>query len=120
MRAFSDRIAGLGKAEPGDKTMVDALAPFTETLTRLAVNGAEPRRAWDAAALKATAAAGATAALRPLKGRARPLAEKSVGTPDPGATSLAMIFTVMGPHLTDSHVARVNATSAQEPVGAQS
>ena len=120
VRAFSDRIAGLGKAEPGDKTMVDALAPFTETPTRLAVNGSEPRRAWDAAALKATAAAGATAALRPLKGRARPLAEKSVGTPDPGATSLAMIFTVMGPHLTDSHVARVNATSAQEPVGAQS
>ncbi len=42
----------------------------------------------------ATAAAEATAALRPLKGRARPLAEKSVGTADPGATSLAMIFTV--------------------------
>ncbi|MET1065522.1 MAG: dihydroxyacetone kinase family protein [Arthrobacter sp.] len=120
MRAFSDRITGLGKAEPGDKTMVDALAPFTDTLTRLAAHGAGARPAWDAAALEATAAAEATAALRPLKGRARPLAEKSLGTPDPGATSLAMIFAVMGPHLTGSQVAGAEATSAQKPVGAQS
>jgi dihydroxyacetone kinase len=55
--------------------------------------------AWTAAAVEATAAAASTAGLRPRLGRARPLAEKSVGTPDPGATSLAMVFTVMGPHL---------------------
>ncbi|WP_415853111.1 DAK2 domain-containing protein, partial [Streptomyces albus] len=34
----------------------------------------------------------ATAAMRPRLGRARPLAERSVGTPDPGATSLAMVL----------------------------
>jgi dihydroxyacetone kinase len=34
---------------------------------------------------------------------ARRLAEKNLGTADPGATSLAMIFTVMGPHFTAVH-----------------
>jgi dihydroxyacetone kinase len=58
-----------------------------------------------------TEAAAATAGLLPLKGRARPLAEKSLGTPDPGATSLAMLFTVMGPHFT--------AGPARETAGAQ-
>ena len=46
-----------------------------------------PRRA---AADLATEAARATADLRPKVGRARPLAERSVGTPDAGATSPAM------------------------------
>lgn len=97
--AFASRITDLGKAEVGDKTMVDALLPFTETFGKLMAEGALPGAAWAEAAAAATLAAQATASLRPLKGRARPLAEKSVGTADPGATSLAMIFTVMGPHL---------------------
>lgn len=110
VRAFADRIVQLGKAETGDKTMVDALLPFAASLARLVAEGMEPGRAWEDAARDATAAAEATAGLLPLKGRARPLAEKSLGTPDPGATSLAMIFTVMGPHLT--------AAPARESVGA--
>lgn len=102
--AFSARITGLGKADIGDKTMVDALVPFAETFSRLVAAGgshaaASTEAAWAEAAVVSTAAAEATASLRPLKGRARPLAEKSVGTADPGATSLAMIFTVMGVHL---------------------
>ncbi|WP_350001168.1 dihydroxyacetone kinase family protein [Pseudarthrobacter sp. WHRI 8279] len=109
VRAFADRIVGLGKAEAGDKTMVDALLPFASGFAGLVAAGAEPGRAWQDAARDATAAAEATASLMPLKGRARPLAEKSLGTPDPGATSLAMIFTVMGPHLT--------AAASREPVG---
>jgi dihydroxyacetone kinase len=47
------------------------------------------------AAATATAAAAQTAALRPLKGRARPLAEKSLGHPDPGAVSFALIATAV-------------------------
>ena len=114
--AFADRIVHLGKAEIGDKTMVDALLPFTETLGRLVLGGAPAGMAWEEAARQATAAAEATAGLLPLKGRARPLAEKSLGTADPGATSLAMIFTVMGPHLT----AAATGPAARESVGAQS
>ncbi|WP_288026546.1 dihydroxyacetone kinase family protein [Arthrobacter sp.] len=99
VNAFAARIQGLGKAEPGDKTMVDALVPFTAAFGRHLGGGADVAAAWTAAAVEATAAAASTAGLRPRLGRARPLAEKSVGTPDPGATSLAMVFTVLGPHL---------------------
>ncbi|MCP9000087.1 dihydroxyacetone kinase family protein [Pseudarthrobacter sp. RMG13] len=120
--AFAARITDLGKAGPGDKTMMDALLPFTESFTRLVQEGAEPRQAWASAGLEAVAAAEATAALRPLKGRARPLAEKSLGTPDPGATSLAMIFTVMGPFLAGSVQpgASQSATTSGHPAGALS
>ena len=52
--------------------------------------GEQWQQAWRAAADVATDAAKATAELRPKVGRARPLAERSVGTPDAGATSLAM------------------------------
>lgn len=118
--AFAARIAELGKADVGDKTMVDALVPFTGTLSRLAGEGAGADAGWTEAAREATAAAQATAALRPLKGRARPLAEKSVGTPDPGATSLAMVFTVFGPHLAGVNTADVKIAGAQQAAGARS
>ena len=109
--AFADRIVQLGKAEIGDKTMVDALLPFASTFGRAVADGAEPGRAWQDAAREAAAAAEATADLLPLKGRARPLAEKSLGTADPGATSLAMVFAVMGPHFT--------TTTSTAPAGAK-
>ncbi|HKS02411.1 MAG TPA: dihydroxyacetone kinase family protein [Arthrobacter sp.] len=110
--AFAGRITGLGKAEVGDKTMVDALLPFAETLARRTGEGAGAGEAWQEAAAAATSAAAATATLRPLKGRARPLAEKSLGTPDPGATSLAMIFTVLGEHLAREAASAVAAEAA--------
>ncbi|ELT44632.1 DAK2 domain-containing protein, partial [Arthrobacter nitrophenolicus] len=110
--AFADRIVQLGKAEVGDKTMVDALLPFAGSLARLIGEGTDPAAAWQEAARDAAAAAAATADLLPLKGRARPLAEKSLGTPDPGATSLAMVFSVMGPHFTA-------VPAPQETVGAK-
>ena len=103
--AFADRIIQLGKAEIGDKTMVDALLPFASTFGGAVAGGADTGQAWQEAAREAAAAAEATRDLLPLKGRARPLAEKSLGTPDPGATSLAMVFAVMGPHFTTSTTA---------------
>ena len=107
VRAFADRIAGLGKAEMGDKTMMDALLPFAASLEERIASGIPVEEAWAVAATDASAAAASTADLRPLKGRARPLAEKSLGTPDPGATSLAMVFTAVGPHFTAVPVAAV-------------
>ena len=52
--------------------------------------------AWREAAGVAVERAAATADLRPKVGRARPLAEKSLGTPDAGATSMGMILTAVG------------------------
>lgn len=85
-----DALIRLGGASPGDKTMLDALLPFVEELERRVADGEPWQDAWQRAAVVATDAATATAQLRPKVGRARPLAERSVGTPDAGATSLAM------------------------------
>jgi dihydroxyacetone kinase len=90
MRAGYDALTSLGGAAPGDKTMLDAMLPFVEELERRVTDGEAWQDAWRAAADVATDAAAATADMRPRVGRARPLAERSVGTPDAGATSLAM------------------------------
>lgn len=70
--------------------MLDALGPFVEEIERQAAEGVGWHDAWSAAAVVADESAQATARLRPKVGRARPLAERSVGTPDAGAISLAL------------------------------
>uniref|UniRef100_A0A5Q5BK37 Homodimeric dihydroxyacetone kinase n=2 Tax=unclassified Mycobacterium TaxID=2642494 RepID=A0A5Q5BK37_MYCSS len=90
MRDGYDALVQLGGAAPGDKTMLDALWPFVEELERRVSDGERWQQAWAVAAQTAEDAARATADLRPRVGRARPLAERSIGTPDAGATSLAM------------------------------
>ncbi len=90
MRDGYDALIRLGGASPGDKTMLDSLLPFVEELERRVGDGEQWQDAWRSAADVATDAARETADLRPKVGRARPLAERSVGTPDAGATSLAM------------------------------
>ncbi|MFC0268185.1 dihydroxyacetone kinase family protein [Kushneria aurantia] len=86
-----DNIMTFGKAKVGDKTLVDVLSPFSDTLSERVEAGDALAQAWQKAAERADEAAQATADLRPKIGRARPLAEKSLGTPDAGAVSLAMI-----------------------------
>ncbi len=92
LQAFLDGITAIGKAERGDKTMVDALAPAVTTLAQAL--GAEValdealRRAADAA----DAGALATVPMVARRGRAAYLGERSVGHQDPGATSAALII----------------------------
>lgn len=88
-------IQNMGKAQVGDKTLVDALVPFTEELTLRVESGSRLLDAWGAAAEKAADAAASTAELLPRLGRARPHAEKSLGTPDPGAVSFALAMTAV-------------------------
>ncbi|GAB7189497.1 dihydroxyacetone kinase family protein [Kineococcus sp. NUM-3379] len=94
--AALEGVTRLGGAKPGDKTLVDALAPFATTLAERVGAGDDLRTAWDAAAQAATAAAEATRELRPQLGRARPLAERSLGHPDAGAVSLALVARTAG------------------------
>ncbi|QHC66401.1 DAK2 domain-containing protein [Rathayibacter sp. VKM Ac-2759] len=89
-------------ATPGDKTMVDSLVPFADVLGTRVGAGAPLAVAWRDAALACTEAAAATAQLLPKMGRARPHAEKSLGTPDAGAHSLALIVTAVGAVLTEN------------------
>ena len=92
-------IKNLGKAELGDKTMLDSMIPFIDTLTREVSNGKPIVEAWNTASQVAHQSALATAALSPKIGRARPLAQKSVGTPDAGATSFALIVNAINSEL---------------------
>ena len=92
VRDARDNIMHFGKAKVGDKTLVDVLVPFSEVLTERVEAGDDLKTAWQAGAERAEQAAKDTADLVPKIGRARPLAEKSKGTPDAGAVSLSMII----------------------------
>jgi len=99
-------VVRFGRAEIGDKTLVDVLAPFSAALRDAADGGASLVEAWATASGWADEAARSTAALTPRIGRARPLAERSVGTPDPGAVSLALAIGAVNEILATSEVAR--------------
>jgi dihydroxyacetone kinase len=84
-------IQDLGKASLGDKTMLDAMQPFYESLSNEYQKGLSLKSAWSIASEVAEKAAKETANLIPKIGRARPLAERSLGHPDAGAVSFAMM-----------------------------
>lgn len=92
LRAGLGGVVARGKAEPGDKTMYDALAPAIDAL-----DGALAEQSPLAAGLKVArdaAAAGrdATTPMLARKGRASYLGERSVGHQDPGATTVALLL----------------------------
>jgi len=78
-----------GKAELGDKTMVDALTP---ALAAMRGAGSGVSVAIHAAAAAARVAAEETIPLQARKGRASYLGERSIGHQDPGATSSALLL----------------------------
>ncbi|MFD3483538.1 DAK2 domain-containing protein [Streptomyces sp. NPDC058665] len=77
-------IQRVGEAEPGDRTLVDTLAPARDALEA----DAGPREVADAA----LAGARATAGLRARRGRASYVGERAIGSPDPGALGIALLF----------------------------
>ena len=88
--AWEAAVAGVqarGKAEAGDKTMVDALLPAAAAFTAAAARGASADAAWHGAAVAARAGVRATVPMVARKGRASYLGERSAGHQDPGATS---------------------------------
>lgn len=90
-RQALDSVMRLGGAKIGDKTLVDALSPFVDALEKSFAESGSLATAWGHAASASKLAADATTQLTPKLGRARPLAERSLGHPDAGAVSLAMI-----------------------------
>lgn len=98
-----EAVQRYGKAQIGDKTLVDALVPFAAELAREVTSGASLAEAWKTAATSARLAAVSTADLTPRIGRARPHALASVGTPDPGAHSLALIVTAVATVLAERY-----------------
>jgi len=92
LRAARDGVVARGKAESGDKTMVDAWTPAVEAADTAAGAGASAVEVLAAAANAAHAGAAATEPLIARKGRASYLGERSAGHLDPGAVSTRLIL----------------------------
>lgn len=95
LQAALDGIVELGAAEPGDKTIVDALGPAVAAL-RAGVEQSKPLAAsLTDARTAAEEGMHATIPMQARKGRASYLGERSVGHQDPGATSTTLIVTAL-------------------------
>lgn len=90
--AFLNGVLERGKAQPGDKTVVDALAPAVRALREAEAAGAPLGAALRAAAEAAEAGVEATKAMVSQRGRAAAFQEKTRGIPDAGATVGAMLL----------------------------
>lgn len=92
LRAGLDGIVARGKAEAGDKTMFDAMAPAVDAFDAAIAEGQDLASSARTAADAAAAGRDATEPLVARKGRASYLGERSAGHLDPGAASTAILF----------------------------
>jgi phosphoenolpyruvate---glycerone phosphotransferase subunit DhaL len=92
LRAGLDGVVSRGKAEPGDKTMIDALTPAVDALDAALADGQPLGEALPAAVRAAEQGRAATVPLIARKGRASYLGERSAGHQDPGATSMTLLI----------------------------
>lgn len=86
------RVTRIGRVTPGQKTMVDALAPAVQDARMTLGDDSSFATVLSHAARAARQGAQATAAMEPQAGRARYAAEQSTGTKDPGACTVAYLF----------------------------
>lgn len=108
-----DLVVRMGRCAPGDKTLLDALAPAVDAArTRIEAEGGRVAIAsvWDAAASASARGRDATADMAGRRGRAAWVEGRGAGTPDPGATSMALILG------SAARVARGDVTTAGEAV----
>ncbi|GAB1767038.1 dihydroxyacetone kinase subunit DhaK [Priestia megaterium] len=92
IQATGERSFGRG-AVVGDKTLIDALVPYADTLTSSAAEGESLKHALVKAAEAAVEGAKSTEQIVARMGRAGTVGERSLGYPDAGAHGLGVIFT---------------------------
>ena len=92
LQAGMEGVVARGRAEVGDKTMIDALSPAVEAAKNAAEAGADSTKVLAAAAEAAHQGVQATEPLVARKGRASYLGERSAGHIDPGARSTALLL----------------------------
>ena len=95
LSAACQGIRDRGRAEPGDKTMIDAWVPAVEAAQKAAQNGGAALDVLTAARDGGEAGMKATAALESRRGRSAKLGERSVGHIDPGAASTFVTLRAM-------------------------
>jgi dihydroxyacetone kinase-like protein len=92
LEAANNGIVRLGKAEVGDKTMVDALTPAVQALLEASKDGKTMEEGLRMSADAAKKGMESTIPLVARKGRASYLGERSAGHQDPGATSSYLLL----------------------------
>ncbi|GAA5172751.1 hypothetical protein GCM10023321_73030 [Pseudonocardia eucalypti] len=92
VRAATEKVQRLGKAQVGDRTMVDAMVPAADALATAAALGTGLTSALADAADAARRGAESTAELLGRRGRASYVGEAAHGSPDPGAVLIADLF----------------------------
>ncbi|HQY98763.1 MAG TPA: dihydroxyacetone kinase subunit DhaL [Propionicimonas sp.] len=91
LRAAIDGIKARGQAELGEKTLLDALVPATDTLEAEIAAGSSPADAVAAMARTARDSAEATKSMQAMRGRAAYTGERSIGSVDAGAMAIAVL-----------------------------
>ncbi|NIH85278.1 dihydroxyacetone kinase subunit DhaL [Amycolatopsis granulosa] len=109
------QITERGGAAPGDKTMVDALEPAARALAESAAAGHDLRTAVRRAAEAAADGADRTRNYLARFGKAVSLKDRSLGHPDPGALSTALIFTAMA-DWADDHLTSSTSRHGRQPM----
>lgn len=84
-----------GRSKPGEKTMVDAIAPAVTAMREALQNGASTQEILEQASAAAEQGMKDTIPMQALKGRASYLGERSIGHQDPGATSSFLLIWTM-------------------------
>jgi len=102
LRGAVKGIQDRGKADLGDKTLLDALVPAIDELERRLAEGGSPRAAVRATAEAARVAADGTSMMRAMRGRASYSGERSIGSPDPGAVAVAVMLEQIADNWPDS------------------
>jgi phosphoenolpyruvate---glycerone phosphotransferase subunit DhaL len=102
LRAGLDGVVARGKAEPGDKTMIDALAPAVSAYEMAVESGDDAATAMAAASTAAAAGRDATEPLVARKGRASYLGERSAGHLDPGSASVTLVLEALAAALREA------------------
>lgn len=102
MNAAVEGIMARGKATTGEKTMLDALVPAQEALSRAASEGLPLHEAFALAATAAEEGAKATIPMLATKGRASYLGERSIGHQDAGATSSSLMLRALADTLAEA------------------
>lgn len=95
MKKSLENIKQRGKAEIGDKTMIDSYEPAVSALLKSAECGKSLLEGINAAKAASLAGMEMTKTYEAKKGRAESYGQKSIGLPDPGAVSVTIIFSAM-------------------------
>jgi dihydroxyacetone kinase phosphoprotein-dependent L subunit len=92
VQSAANGVIERGKAQLGDKTLLDALVPAAQSLQTAAEAGTPLAAALRAAASVAAKGAEATIEMKSKSGRSSWFAERTVGAQDPGATAIQTMF----------------------------